>query len=213
MLRLIYLWLSLEQSVSDLLSARKRSLWLVGSGLPFRLCAYKTAWGMRLVEGSALRSKFHIILAVALGISISSAAFAQDDKLIVPGSRVGPAQLGMTEGALYKLLGGPEGISSAPGSISYIYFHSGVYVHIDTLTHKVFEIDVGQNTDFQTAEGIKVGLTAETVKTALAEVNEHQPPLPGGIKRIDYKSGMTLTFLPNGTIFKIGVWIPGGPHF
>ena len=158
--------------------------------------------------------RVHIVLSAALiGGLCLSAAFAQDDKLIVPGERVGPIHLGMTEAALYKLLGGPDGINSTPGSVTYIYFHSNLYVSIDAMTHQVFEIDVGANTDFQTLEGIMVGAKAQVLKTELAEVNENRPPLPGGVKRTDYKDGMTLTSLPDGTIFKISVWIPGGPHF
>lgn len=167
---------------------------------------------LRLVR--TIRTILFLALITALFIGIHPRkAWAENDDLIVPGVRIGSTLLGISEGALYKQLGGPSEVTSSPGYISYVYPKLGLYVYINSITHQVFEIDVAQNAGFHTVEGIKIGLSSANLQTKLPVAQENWPPMPGGIKRTDYKSGMTLVFSAIGTILKISIWSPGGPHF
>jgi len=46
---------------------------------------------------------------------------AVNDNLIVPGQRIGPVFLGMTEQQLYHKLGEPTSTLTAPGTVNYLY--------------------------------------------------------------------------------------------
>jgi len=169
-----------------------------------------------VVLAISMRAIFCIVLVAAFVTGHHPTwARAQDDSLIVPGVRVGSVYLGITEQALYSQLGGPSAVTSSPGSIAYVYPKLGLYIYIDTMTHKIFEIDVAQNVEFHTVGGLKIGSPklATQTQTQLTEAHENWPPLPGGYERVDYKDGLTLAFTPNATIFKMSVWVPGGPHF
>jgi hypothetical protein len=159
------------------------------------------------------RAVFRAVLVAFFTGHLPTLAHAQDDTLIVPGLRVGSVYLGIAEQALYSQLGGPSAVTSSPGSLAYVYPKLGLYIYIDTRTHKVFEVDIAQNVEFHTVEGIKIGSPKLAVHTQLIEAHENWPPLPGGFGRVDYKNGLTLAFTPNATIFKISIWLPGGPHF
>jgi hypothetical protein len=155
-----------------------------------------------------------LVLALAFSAGIfTTRANAEGDDLIVPGMRVGSVHLGMSELALYKELGGPSQVASAPGYISYVYPKAGLYVYIDSLSHQIFEIDVAQSPNFHTIDGITIGSRVESLKTEPPEANDNRPPMPGGIKRNDYSRGMTVVFSAQGTVLKISVWSPGGAHF
>ena len=149
-----------------------------------------------------------------LFVSLRPAVAApDDDELIVPGVRVGPVHLGITDRALYILLGEPNGLTSRPGSQTYLYVQRGLYVNVDTFTHRVFQIDVAEGKhNFHTSDGLKIGMLSTAVRTRLAQSHENRPPEPGGVFRVDYVDGMSLIFLRDKTLYKIEVWTPGGPH-
>jgi hypothetical protein len=164
--------------------------------------------------GKLWRLAFIFALTFTLVASLRPAAGAEDDDLIVPGVRVGAVHLGITDRELYILLGEPNGLTNRPGSQSYLYVHRGLYVNVDSFTHRVFEIDVAKGDNkFHTAEGIKVGMPASALRTRLAYAHENRPPEPGGFVRVDYEAGLTLIFMPDKTLYKIEIWAPGGPHF
>jgi hypothetical protein len=75
------------------------------------------------------------------------------DNIIVPGDRVGPVFLGMTDVDLYKRMGDPTNtFQSKDGSTSYQYGGLMVYVFPD---HKVRFVYI--NEGYYTKEGVAVG--------------------------------------------------------
>jgi hypothetical protein len=99
------------------------------------------------------------------GVSLSDQDVARlmaiDDKLIVPGERIGPIFIGMTETNLYKKLGNPSTtVRGSDGTwIRYGYNNSGLSTQVNPSTHKVNVVDNYQQTYFpySTREGITVG--------------------------------------------------------
>lgn len=82
------------------------------------------------------------------------------DHLIVPGVRIGPIFIGMTETQLYKTLGNPsETVRGNDGTwISYMYNDLGLTAQANPATHKVNMIAIaGENSPYSTREGIRVG--------------------------------------------------------
>jgi hypothetical protein len=110
-----------------------------------------------------------IIIAVALFMGSQLAtARAQSDNLIVPGVRIGPVMLAMTETAIYKMLGDPtrtmtQGVDMGRG-IQYVY--PTLSVVVNKVTHRVTSV-VTIDQKYSTANGIKVGSSSLAVSTKL----------------------------------------------
>jgi hypothetical protein len=82
------------------------------------------------------------------------------DHLIVPGQRIGPIFIGMTETQLYQRLGNPsETTRGKDGTwIEYDYNNLGLTIYADPATHKVYMIETGrEDSPYSTREGIRVG--------------------------------------------------------
>lgn len=90
----------------------------------------------------------------------SRASAGASDHLIVPGERIGPIFIGMTETQLYQRLGDPsETVRGNDGTwIEYDYNNLGLSIYADPATHKVYTIGTqGDNSPYSTREGIRVG--------------------------------------------------------
>jgi hypothetical protein len=138
-----------------------------------------------------------------------------NDNLIVPGERIGPVFLGMTEQQLYHKLGEPTTTMTAPGTVNYAYPTTQLSVSVDAVTHKVWEIDLDTaegTTRYSTAEGIKAGSSSLAVRTQLVGPYSTRD-LVGGVMLLDYASGMTLLLHSNGIVTNISVWTPGHFHY
>jgi hypothetical protein len=119
-----------------------------------------------------IRNLFRLILLVSGGGILCAcstpASLVGDDHIIVPGERVGPIRLGMSEQELLKL-GTPEGPEPVPLStwhdaqvpgIRYKFGGRTIWVYLDRASHHVVEIDVGYHGDcggYHTEEGISCG--------------------------------------------------------
>lgn len=133
---------------------------------------------------------------------------AIDDNVIVPGERIGPVFLGMTDADLYKKFGNPLE-SKQTGTGFTAYFYSTFMVYVDLSTHKVASITspVGSTgySGYATREGIKVGSSALEVQAKLPQSTlKLDSPAPG-YSRYNYPSGMVLSLDPSGKVFNIEV--------
>jgi hypothetical protein len=131
---------------------------------------------------------------IALALAASSCALggppativAPDDHLIVPGERVGPFRLGMSEEDLIKL-GTPtkiepatipkgEPVQDAPG-IRYRYREQWIDAYVDRVTRRVVSINVGYNGDcagYHTVEGVSCGSNMDNIIGAFGNPDKHR---------------------------------------
>jgi len=102
------------------------------------------------------------------GPSLSAAEvdrlMAINDNLIVPGQRIGPLFLGMTEAQLYKKLGDPVTILNN-GEYTAYYYH-GLDVAVLKSTGKVTQV-TAESPQYSTSDGIQVGSSLLDVKSKL----------------------------------------------
>jgi hypothetical protein len=134
---------------------------------------------------------------------------AADDNLIVPGERVGPVFLGMTEQQLYHKLGEPTRTRTAPGTVNYSY--PTLQVDVDAVTHKVWEIDPS-GSRYSTAEGVAEGSSSLAVRTQL--VGPYSNRSVPGYTIHDYANGLTVWVVDStGKVSGLSVWRPGHFHY
>ena len=131
-----------------------------------------------------------------------------DDNLVVPGQRIGPVFLGMTEQQLYKKLGEPDQTMTASGTVNYTY--PTLQVCVDAVSHRVWEIDA-HTSKYSTAEGITIQSSGLAVRARLIERYSIRS-LPG-VTFQDYPSGLTLTLNGDGNVHTLSVWNPGHFHY
>jgi hypothetical protein len=150
--------------------------------------------------------QFGVLLAVAalfVGLQ-STTAHAKNDNLIVPGVRIGPVRIGMTDADLYKILGDPTQTlttGSVDGGITYFWGNSLV-VHVDKDTHRVVQVTTN-NPKYSTADGIKVGSSGLAISTKLG--------IPAGNCQVRcdyyYPNRILLHINPNGSVGLITVYL------
>jgi hypothetical protein len=87
-----------------------------------------------------------------------AAAQAQNDNLIVPGARIGPAELGMSAAAVFKKLGGTGRESFEDNDTIVHLFYATVIITIDRQADKVVQISTS-DPRYSTASGVKVGIS------------------------------------------------------
>src|ERR1700730_6859535 len=143
------------------------------------------------------------LAALFVGLQSTTVA-AKDGNLIVPGVRIGPISLGMSDADVYKILGDPtqtmtEGVDMGR-AIQYVF--PKLTVVVSRATHKVTSV-ITLDPGYSTAEGIKVGSSGLAVSTKLGI-----PPGPceGGCN-YNYPNGISLGINPDGRVRAI--WIIG----
>jgi hypothetical protein len=94
----------------------------------------------------------------------SSAAFNNSDKLIVPGERIGPIVLGMSDQALFKLDVPYTGRQI--GSTIW-YFFSGLKVLVDQNKHRVVCVELHGDNSYHTASGLRIGSRLVDIERAM----------------------------------------------
>jgi hypothetical protein len=127
-------------------------------------------------------------------------AQAQNDNLIVPGVRLGPVHLGITDVELYRLLGDPaETIQDR--NLGMIYHYSKVNVIVSANTHRVTRVGTS-DPDYSTVEGIRVGSSGLAVGVKLGI-----PPGPCDPDGCNYwyPSGLSLNVTGTGSVRAISV--------
>lgn len=133
---------------------------------------------------------------------------AIDDNLIVPGERIGPVFLGMTDADLYKKFGNPSE-SKLTGTGYTAYFYNTFMVYVGVSTHKVASItSPAGNTGYSgyaSREGIKVGSSALEVQAKLPPATLTMDSPAPGYSRYNYPSGMVLSLGPSGKVFSIEI--------
>jgi hypothetical protein len=143
------------------------------------------------------------LAALFVGLQSTTAA-AKNDTLIVPGVRIGPVNLGMSDADVYGLLGDPtqtmtEGVDMGR-AIAYVF--PKLTVVVSKATHKVTQVTT-LDPGYATADGIKVGSSGLAVSTKLGI-----PPgrCQGGCN-YDYPNGISLGINSDGRVRAI--WITG----
>ncbi len=112
-----------------------------------------------------LLTRIVMIVFCAMANVAPGAAQSQTDNLIVPGVRVGPVTLGMTDVDLYKMLGDPArtDVTSDGARIHYVY--SSLDVGVDRDSHIVVAVET-HDPSYATAEGIKFGSSSLALMVA-----------------------------------------------
>jgi hypothetical protein len=146
-------------------------------------------------------NKASAALALAALLAVGTTVRAQeDDHLIVPGVRLGPVHLGITDVELYRQLGDPQ--STQPnGDVSMNYTYSNFGVSVSTHTHKVIQV-LALDASYATAEGIKVGSSHLAIAAKLG--------IPRGPCNREctyyYKGGLGLGTTEDGSVRTIWVF-------
>jgi hypothetical protein len=111
--------------------------------------------------------KAALTLAATL-IALSAAAWAQtDDRKIIPGERVGPAQLGMSAEEVVGHWGRPEEIEpDKNGGTSYRYAARGILVVISDDAKPEVSLIVVTDKFYTTDKGVRVGSASSEVVSA-----------------------------------------------
>src|SRR5262245_52068408 len=105
-----------------------------------------------------------LLSVLVLGCSSTGDFKVPNDRLIVPGTRIGPVSLGMSDEALFKV-GTPDRTREAGNWIVYNY--GSMRVFVDQRTRKVVSVGTGRDSAYRTAGGVKVGSTMRDVQAAL----------------------------------------------
>lgn len=155
--------------------------------------------------------------------SAQEASFSvPDDHLIVPGQRIGPVKLGMSDKALFKL---SLPSTTTGGSTWMIYQYPGFVIYVANRTHKVVGIELVGDTSYHTAEGVRIGLSLQDVEAALGPPDaEMSNPFFGNTTvnvryhgktlLIDFdKFGASMADAPNQSVQNIEIESPGANLF
>ena len=149
-------------------------------------------------------NKFSVFPALAaaavLCISLASCSStggesfkAPNDRLIVPGERIGPVALGMSEEALFRL-GIPGSTKPFFGKFT-LYHYSGMKVFVDQNSRKVACIIVHGDASYRFANGVKFGSTLRDIQAAMGPAGSIMGNIAFGDAPwlVKYQSG-NLTF-------------------
>jgi len=149
-----------------------------------------------------------VLVALFAGIQPTTAQ-APNDKQIVPGIRVGPVSVGMSDADLYKVLGDPTDTDTLHYRPSIAYRYTSFFVIVNRDSHKVTQIATS-DPSYSTAEGIKAGSSGLGVSVKYG--------VPGPCSPVygcnyNYPNGISLGINPNGSVSSISVYQAGGAHY
>ena len=134
----------------------------------------------------------------------------KDDKLIVPGWRVGKVYLGMTSAALFAAMGEmgePDSTASHVkyGSFSWKYGkHDGLEVMLDKKTDQVYALLL-HNGSYKTAEGVQMGMSELAVVVKLGKPDSQRSDNSGKTEGVCYKRGITVLFDDKNKVYHMQV--------
>ena len=138
------------------------------------------------------------IVALAVLCGAPTASSAQNDNLIVPGVRIGPFHLGITDAELYRQFGEPTA-TQVNGDVTMNYTYSNVQVSVSPSTHKVIQVTTS-DPSFATAEGVTVGTSALALAAKLGVPKGCQ-----GSCNFPYRGGLWVGTNDDGSVRAI--WI------
>ncbi|MGQ0543969.1 MAG: hypothetical protein ACT4P3_01370 [Betaproteobacteria bacterium] len=123
---------------------------------------------------------------------------SQNDALIVPGCRIGPAHIGMTPAALLQALGQPNA-SRGPSAnrITHDFRSRELSVSVSTLTNVVDKIYT-YGTRYATTQGIRVGSSELEVSAKLG------PPKWRNLQHASAEDGYANYCYPDATLVELG---------
>jgi hypothetical protein len=131
-----------------------------------------------------------------------------NDNLIVPGERVGPVFLGMTEGSLYQKMGNPNHSDMMDRGATKYYQWRDIRVEVKESDHKVFNIEV-TGSSYRTAEGISTGSSDLEVKSKLGQPHWEVPfNTPQSTSKLCFNSGITI-LVKSGRVTSIFLFTSG----
>lgn len=174
-----------------------------------------------------------IMVAVMWGCSsLNNNGLLRDDHLIVPGERIGPIHLGMSEEDLLKVGFAtesephpvPDAPSFSPG-IRYWYKQQSIVVYVLRSTRRVVAIEVGRHGDcvgYRTAEGVSCNSNIYNIIGAFGEcerrASDHFGPkirrctylnaghVPRSVTVYEFSSGSSMADHPSNTVQNIGLY-------
>jgi hypothetical protein len=161
-----------------------------------------------------------LLAACAAGGDIGAQAFSfstPNDHLIVPGQRIGPVTLGMSDKALFKL---STPYTTTDSGTWMMYQYPDLRIYVAKSTHKVVAIELLGDTSYHTAGGVKIGLSLQDVETALGPPDSEQSNPFFGNKTIDVhytgrtlaidfsKPGASMADAPERSVQTIGIQSP-----
>ena len=156
-------------------------------------------------------ASFVALLCVALGgcaakgsqAMVDEVGSAELDDLIVPGRRVGPVSIGMSESAMRQLMGQP--LETHQTEDSRMYEFAQLSVVVPTKTHRV-ELVIVPAPFYKTLTGIMVGDDEAKISAALGQPARQTGR--GVYVTTCYSNGLVFNFY-NGTVDNIVVRTPG----
>jgi hypothetical protein len=153
-------------------------------------------------------------ILLACSTSGGGAFNAPNDRLIVPGERVGPLKLGMTEQDLFKIAV-PN--TTRPMGKWIFYWYGQLQVIVDESSRTCI---VSEDSSYRMANGLKNGSSMHEVQAALGPAGSikanpffNNAPIQlyyhSGNLSFDFVRGTTMADRPGNTVQRIGVQLPG----
>ncbi|HSN18350.1 MAG TPA: hypothetical protein VLV87_09065 [Gammaproteobacteria bacterium] len=158
--------------------------------------------------------RLHVILLAAMLCGCASSTMVlpsppsvlpDNDKTIVPGSRIGNLVIGMSDKQVYQLLGDPQTTADAPRGFSYLY--QSMQLNTYEASQQVEEIGTS-DPDYVTPEGVHAGGTMLSLRSNYGEPDEIIPGPEWSIYCYE-KLGLYAWLNQGAKITSIGVFRPG----
>jgi hypothetical protein len=171
-------------------------------------------------EASAMKAAWVVLLLVVL--AVPGFAQAPDDKLIVPGQRIGKWTLAMTIDDLLRMNGPRNGRSMGLPALSHAV---GTEVAADLWAHRWLDrglvaLTIGEKSqvvvelmmvlsEYKTDKGIGVGSSKEAMQSAYGSPTAAVVPRSGWRTALYDKIGFTVALGPSNTASYVTVFRPG----
>lgn len=165
--------------------------------------------------------KIPAILSVLVLLFLSPPAVSQvpDDKLIVPGERIGKWTFQMTISDLLRLNGpydqarNPRPVLARPTWVRDLWLHSWDHLGIRAWTlgrdSQRIEALVTISQDFKTSKGLGVGVTREALETAYGKATRTRAPGPGFLEIVYDEMGLNVLIDEANLVSTIRIFRPG----
>lgn len=161
------------------------------------------------------------VMVIVLLLLLVSPAASQvpDDKLIVPGERIGKWTFQMTIGDLLRLNGpydqavNPRPVLARPTWVPGLWLHSWDHLGIRVWTlgrdSQRVEALVTLSEDFKTSKGVSVGATREALETAYGKATRIRAPGPDFLEIIYDEIGLNVQINPGNSVEIVRIFRPG----
>ena len=158
-------------------------------------------------------------LLVVLFLSPPAISQAPDDKLIVPGERIGKWTFQMTIGDLLRLNGpydqqtNPRPIAALPTWIRGLWLHSWDHLGLRVWTlgrdAQRIEVLLAITEDYKTSKGVSVGTSREALETAYGKATRIRPWRPGFLEIIYDEIGLNVQINRGNSVEVVRIFRPG----